>query len=387
MAARLLSYEVADLCLGKPSLPSLSISATISDAVAALKGSEDNFISVWSCNHSKDNLNSNDCVCVGKICMVDIICYLCKEENLLSPSLVLQSPVSVLLSKVKGLVKHVEPSSSLLEVIDLMLQGAQNLVVPIRSNSKRKQLQKQSSTTHNVCEFCWLTLEDVIRFLLCSIGLFSPIPTLSIDSLGIISTEFLVIGSHSPAASAVGAIYRSLLDQTSVAVVDDDGILIGEISPSTLAACGTAATAAIATLSAGELMAYIDCGGDPAQEISRVVEARLKERNLEKILDKFMTTTCEPRIASLDNDLPSPRTTMMSKSGRYSRSSSYSAQMVRRAEEIVCHPGSSLVAVMVQAIAHRVNYVWVIEDDCSVVGIVTFFNMLEIFRENLESII
>lgn len=111
MAARLLSYEVADLCLGKPSLPSLSISATIGDAVAALKGSEDNFISVWSCNHSKGNLNSNDCVCVGKICMVDIICYLCKEENLLSPSLVLQSPVSVLLSKVKGLVKHVEPSS------------------------------------------------------------------------------------------------------------------------------------------------------------------------------------------------------------------------------------------------------------------------------------
>ncbi|CAI9760477.1 unnamed protein product [Fraxinus pennsylvanica] len=386
MAARLLSYEVADLCLGKPPVPSLSISATIGDAVATLKGSEDNFISVWSCDHSKSNLNSNDCFCISKICMVDIICYLCKEENLLSLSMVLQSPVSVLLSKVKGLVRHVEPSSSLLEVIDLMLQGTQNLVVPIRSNSKRKQLQKSSSTIHNGCEFCWLTQEDVIRFLLCSIGLFSPIPTISIDTLGIISTDFLAIGYHSPAASAVGAISRSLVDQTSVAVVDDDGILIGEISPSTLATCGVAVTSAIATLSAGDLIAYIDCGGPPV-EISRDVEARLKKRNLEKMLDKFMTITCEPHIPSSDDDLPSPRTTMRPKSGRYSRSSSYSARMVRRAEAIVCHPGSSLVAVMVQAISHRVNYVWVIEDDCSVVGIVTFFNMLEIFRENLESVI
>ena len=46
----------------------------------------------------------------------------------------------------------------------------------------------------------------------------------------------------------------------------------------------------------------------------------------------------------------------------------------------------SLVAVMIQAIAHRVNYLWVIEDDCSLVGIVTFSNMLKVFREHLETI-
>ncbi|KAL2541538.1 CBS domain-containing protein CBSX5-like [Abeliophyllum distichum] len=93
-------------------------------------------------------------------------------------------------------------------------------------------------------------------------------------------------------------------------------------------------------------------------------------------------TTCEPHIATIvsnsssssDDELPSPTTTTFSRSGRYSRSSSYSARMVRRAEAIVCRPGSSLVAVMVQAIAHRVKYVWVIEDDCSVVGIVTFIS-------------
>ncbi|XWS52042.1 hypothetical protein CRYUN_Cryun11dG0033300 [Craigia yunnanensis] len=73
------------------------------------------------------------------------------------------------------------------------------------------------------------------------------------------------------------------------------------------------------------------------------------------------------------------------RSGRHSRSMSYSARMVRRSEAIVCHPKSSLVAVMVQAIAHKVNYVWVIEDDCSLVGIVTFSDTLKVFREHLET--
>ncbi|KAI3466129.1 hypothetical protein Pfo_022792 [Paulownia fortunei] len=395
MAVRLLAYEVADLCLGKPPLRSLSSSATVADALAALKSSDENFISVWSCDHStKRNL---ECVCVGKVCMVDIICYLCREENLSSPGLALKSPASVLLSKVKGLVRHVEPSSSLLEAIDLILQGAQNLVVPIKSsatsNSKRKQLQKSSSsicpTIHNGQEFCWLTQEDVIRFLLSSIGLFSPIPALSIDTLGIISNQFLAVEYDCPALSAIGAISRSLKDQTSVAVVDDEGTLIGEISPFTLSCCDETVAAAIMTLSARDLMAYIDCGGPP-EEIVRLVEARLKEKNLVGMLKEFMMIS--PYSVDLSNsfssdeELPSPTRTL-SRSGRYSRSSSHSARMMRRAEAIVCHRRSSLVAVMIQAITHRVNYVWVIEDDCSVVGIVTFANMLEVFRENLESMI
>ncbi|CAA2968963.1 Hypothetical predicted protein [Olea europaea subsp. europaea] len=397
MAARLLSFEVADLCLGKPPLRALPVSATVGDALAALKAAENKFVSVWNCDHSKRDLNADDenCLCIGKICMVDIICYLCREENLSSPALALKSPISVLLSKVQGLVRHVEASSSLLEAIDLILQGAQNLVVPIKSNntgsSKRKQLLKSSSmspTVHNGLEFCWLTQEDIMRFLLSSIGLFSAIPTLSIDTLGIISPEFLAVGYHSFASSAIGAISQSLVDQISVAVVDDDGTLIGEISPFALSCCDETVAAAITTLSAGDLIAYIDCGG-PTEEIARVVEARLKERNLEGMLEEFAIESSNSTIlssSSSDEELPSPTRTL-SRAGRYSRSTSYSARMVRRAEAIVCHPGSSLVAVMIQAIAHRVNYLWVIEDDCSLVGIVTFANMLEVFGKNLESMI
>lgn len=235
-----------------------------------------------------------------------------------------------------------------------------------------------------------MTQEDVIRFLLCSIGLFTPLPSMSIETLGIITTEFLAVEYHLPALAAAEAISRSLADQTSVAVVDCEGTLIGEISPFTLASCDESLAPAFATLSAGDLMAYIDCGGPP-EEIVRAVEARLRERNLDNMINELMVITSHYNgdhalnSSSSEDELSSPTTTLSrSRSMQYSRSSS---RLARTAEAIVCHPGSSLVAVMIQAISHRVNSVWVVEDDCSIVGIVTLANMLEVFRENSESII
>jgi CBS domain-containing protein len=279
-----------------------------------------------------------------------------------------------------------------LEAVDLILQGAQNIVVPIlqtkRSGvSRRKQLLKSPTiNSHNGAEFCWLTQEDVIRFLLGSIGLFTPLPACSIDALDIISSDVLAIDYYSPAASAVEAISKSLAQQTSVAVVDSDGSFVGEISPFTLACCDETVAAAITTLSAGDLMAYIDCGGPP-EDLVRLVKARLNEKNLEKLLQEFtiLTSLTGDVSASSSSDEDSPTRTS-TKSGKYARSSSYSARFVRKAEAIVCHPKSSLIAVMIQAIAHRVNYLWVIEDDCSLVGIVTFSNILKVFREHLETI-
>ncbi|GMJ05229.1 CBS domain containing protein 5 [Hibiscus trionum] len=390
MAVRLLSYELSDLCLGKPALRSLPTTSTVAEALEVLKNSDDNSVSVWCCDHTAE-FDSADCRCVGKVCMVDVICYLCKDEHLVSPLLALNEPVSVLLPKTPGLVLHVEPSCSLLAAIDLILGGAQNLVAPIKTklSNKRKQHQKPSpsATIHKGREFCWLTQEDIIRFLLSSIGLFSPIPALSIDTLGIISSEIHTIEYHSPASAAIGVISRALLDQTSVAVVDSEGTLIGEISPFTLACCDETVAAAIETLSSGDLMAYIDCGGPP-EDLVQLVSARLKERNLNGMLQHLTMSMSFGGFSSSSDEestaaapvLPSPR------SLRHSRSMSYLARMVRRAEAIVCHPKSSLVAVMIQAISHRVNYVWVIENDCSLVGIVTFSDMLKVFREHLEAI-
>ncbi|KEH38766.1 putative CBS domain-containing protein [Medicago truncatula] len=385
MAVSFLAHELSELCLGKPPLKSISTSATIAEAIEVLRSSDDSFVSVWSCDHSE----FTRCQCVGKVCMVDVICYLCKPENLLCPSKALNALVSVVLPKVGGLVVQLESSSSLLEAIDLILQGAQNLVVPILQTkrggiSRRKQQQKSSTiNNHNGVEFCWLTQEDVIRFLLGSIGLFTPLPAYSIDSLDIISPDVLAIDYYSPASSAVEAISKSLAQQTSVAIVDsDDGTFVGEISPFTLACCDETVAVAITALSAGDLMAYIDCGAPP-EDLVRLVKARLKEKNLEKLLQKFTILTS---LTSEVSTSSSSDEEGLTRSGKHARSSSYSARFVRNVEAIVCHPKSSLIAVMIQAISHRVNYLWVIEDDCSLVGIVTFSNILKVFRERLEVI-
>lgn len=122
MAVSLLAHVViSDLCLGKPALRSLPISATIADALAALRNSEDNFVSIWDCadHHAAHSVSVNvggdhrscTCTCVGKVCMVDVICYLCKDDSLLSPSTALKAPVSAILPKIPGFVMHLEPSS------------------------------------------------------------------------------------------------------------------------------------------------------------------------------------------------------------------------------------------------------------------------------------
>jgi len=123
MAVSLLAREISDLCLGKPALRSLSLTTTITEVLFALKNSDDNFLSVWSCEHTaktnkdyrgnceEDGCDVGECKCVGKVSMVDVICYLCKDENLLSPSDALKAPVSVLLPEIPGMVVHVEPTS------------------------------------------------------------------------------------------------------------------------------------------------------------------------------------------------------------------------------------------------------------------------------------
>ncbi|KAI3974422.1 hypothetical protein MKX01_018798 [Papaver californicum] len=287
MAISLLSHEVSDLCLGKPALRSLSISATISDALSVLKFTGENYISIWGCDHSDLLKISNNCG---------------EEEKF----------------------------------------------------------------TH------------------------------------IIDPEILAVGYHDPASSAVTAISNALAQQTSVAVIDELGKLLGEISPLTLSNSEETVAAAITTLSAGDLVSYIDCGGPPSHLI-KMVKTRLEERNLQGMLDLIQElimskssssssqafssfwSSSSSSSSSSDDECAS---TLLRSSSDYTptRSNSMSTRLVRRSEAIVCNPRSSLLSVMIQALAHRVNYVWVIEDDCTLVGIVTFSEMLKIFRENLNSI-
>ncbi|CAH2077776.1 unnamed protein product [Thlaspi arvense] len=382
MEISILSYDISDLCLGKPPLRCLSAaSSSVSDAITALKSSEDPFLSVWNCNHDHDDVA--ECECLGKISMADVICHLSKDEDHTLSSL--NAPVSVLLPKTRSRVLHVQPSCSLVEAIDLIIEGAQNLIVPIQTKSftKRKQQNDNVSvtTTHhsNGQRFCWITQEDIIQFLLGTIAVFSPFPAMTISDLGIINSTHAILAVHynSPASTVVSAISRALADQTSVAVVDYEGdeslmCLIGEISPMILTCCDETAAAAVATLSAGYLMEYLD-GGNPPESLVQEVRNRLEEKGLMGLLSLFDSLSPSSPCSGYSSEEESPARTTTS----FGRSMSISARMSRKAEAVVCNPKSSLMAVMIQAIAHRANYTWVIDKDGYFVGMVTFVDILK----------
>ncbi|KAH9748640.1 CBS domain-containing protein [Citrus sinensis] len=396
MAVRLLSVGVSDLCIGKPALRSLSVSSsTVADALSALKRLNESYISVWSCDHSAPkrkattadiddhHQDSAACRCIGKVCMVDIISFLCKEENLLNPESALQDPVSVLLPEASGVIRHLEPSASLLEAVDLLLGGVQNLVIPLPAGTKLQPKPSLKSTFHNDSEYCWLTQEDLIRYFLNCIGLLSPTPNQPINSLNIVDDAgIFAIQYDEPAAFAIPLIAQSHINQTSVALVDEEGRLVGDISPFSFNSCDETVAAAMVTLSAGDLMAYMDCGRPP-KDLVRLVKQRLEEKSMVGFLElmeddlEISSGSC-PDSSSSDDESSTG-------SAQSVRSRGYSARVVHRSEAILCHPWSSLMAVIMQALARRVSYVWVVEEDCTLVGIVTFTGMLRVIRDRLRS--
>ena len=162
---------------------------------------------------------------------------------------------------------------SLLEAVDALLGGAQSLVVPIRGTMT----------------MCWLTVEDVVRFFLGSVALFSPTASRSVSDLGVVRpATALSVAAGDDALSAVVPLLRAALEKhASVAVVSSGRRLEGEISPSTLCSLDApvAAAAAFAALSAGELASFLDGGRAPREGALRVVRSRLRCLNLLGILD------------------------------------------------------------------------------------------------------
>lgn len=266
----------------------------------------------------------------------------------------------------------------------MILDGAQNLVISLRPAAAARRKSHVGGAV--AAEFCWLTQEDFVRFFLNSISHFSPVPALSVAALGIVRADILAVRCHDPAISAVPLLRRALAEQTAVAVLSDDGLhLVGEISPSTLAAvCDESVAAAIAALSAGDLMSFIDCCPAPPEAALRAVETKLTEKKLPGMLELLEGEHCwstSSSSSSSSSDEEVVQTPLARRKGmRRQRSmGSYSARMSE--EAIVCHPESSLVAVMVQALAHRVSYVWVVDEEYAPVGVVTFSDVLRVFRE------
>jgi len=264
--------------------------------------------------------------------------------------------------------------------VDCILEGAQSLIVPKRSRNsgtpKQKLLQKR--------QYCWITQEDVMRFLFNSINHFSALASHSIQALDVIEDGILAVHYDDPALAALSAINTARNGHTAVAVLDDEGRLVGEISLYTLACCDETLAPAVATLSAGDLMAYIDYGGPP-DDLVQLVKERLEERKLDGMLELLEKDHSNSSLSSCLSSSASSSSDDELGSLKTLRRRASSGGFVSGTEPIVCHPGSSLVAVMMQALAHRLNYVWVIEQDYSLVGMVTFAGMLKVFRDRVSS--
>ncbi|MCO5591490.1 hypothetical protein L7F22_045474 [Adiantum nelumboides] len=450
MALALLSHVVADLTLGKPALPWLSATACVRDALAALKHLADDVteISIWECSGTSFSSNlaacyplaSNaskpspcgpaaahrNCLCIGKICMQRILGYLASEECLCNLADALGAPVSILLEDCsdKRTVQHIDPDASLLEALDLLVGGVQNLVVPIarrtsfngrhrKSGMTRKMRSATGSTNsglpkdHDGQEYCWLTQEDVLRFLLGSISVFSPLPMMSIEALGLVRADVRMVGVEEDACSMLGLMNEACHDMSAVAVVDVHECvpgavqLVGDISCSTLQTCNETAALALSTLSARDFLVFSeDCRNPPpvlvdmirtqiheklgvAKDSQPLTSKRHDSNLLLQKLEMWEESSSEDDESGADSPI-GPHDLSKKWHSTQFRSSRRSFTLKSRSGPIFCNPKSSLIAVLLQALAHREHYVWVTEEDDSLIGIVTFQDILTVMLSHVN---
>ncbi|CAM6084286.1 unnamed protein product [Calypogeia fissa] len=440
--------EVADLTLGKPCLFPLSTSATVAQALKALKYNKDiDVLSVWVESSSSEGGSAAEAQagllknggrardryrCGGMVTTSDIITFLATQENLLKPGAAMNTPLSVLYPSLSQAVEHVHPRTSLCQGLDAMLDGVQHLVVPITKKRKQgKPLKIPGPLSANGVpsgDYCWITQEDVVRYLLSSIGSFYPLPMMSLEELGMINTDVMMVDLSSPARSALPFLQRASQEMTAVAVVT--GLahgdraeplkvkkpkLVGDISTQTLRGCNESAATALATLSVKEFLQYIHDVGGPSQDLVETVASRLKQMALSRS-GSTVGGSCPP-LGKFKKSGPAKFSTSSSSSdgesdlsdgvSDYSSSdedplagtskeppslvlsklnaSRPSIEQHTRARTLIsCRPHSSLVAVMAQALAHRINHVWVTDVEGGLVGIVTYTDMIDVLLSQLH---
>ncbi|PHU11857.1 hypothetical protein BC332_18787 [Capsicum chinense] len=161
----------------------------------------------------------------------------------------------------------------------------------------------------------------------------------------------MTVGYYDPTISTLDLIILVHTKQTAMAVVDDDKRLIGEISSSTLAYCDKDIAAAIMNFSFNNIMAKIDRGGPP-KDLIGFLKMRLQEKKLGLIMELMdeefpaSSSSSSASICSYDDESRLSRNV----SGRSS---------VRWLKAIACYLGSSLVAMLIQALSHHANSIWV----------------------------
>ncbi|CAO2046756.1 unnamed protein product [Urochloa humidicola] len=403
MAASLLSHVVSDLCIGRPKVLTLPPSTPVAAALAALRAEAADpfvFVDAEPAAHRAKKAAPTVYVMVS---VADILCYLCGDAgNLRDPVAALGRPLSAVAAAAfaggHGVTHRVDPQTRLLDAIDVLLtDGCQGLLVPRHARARKRQHHVVPCSDAAVAtpDCCVLTREDMVRHLFGSISHFSPVAALTVSSLGLVRRDAAhAIHADADALDAIPLLRKAASEGTAVAVVADDDALVGEICPGVLASCDVeTASAAFAALSAGDVMAYIDCSllsHAPPEFLLHAIKAQLKDRGLDAVAELVDAASDLPlspspslaSSASTSSDEDSPSGLRGRRPRKMSSSGSFGWRLTE--DVVACHSGSSLVAVTAQALAHRVGYVWVVDETSGALdGVVRFADVLAVLREHL----
>lgn len=293
----------------------------------------------------------------------------------------------------------------LLDAIDVLLaDGCQGLLVPLPARARKRHQHQHHQAPSSVAaaaaalaasDCCVLTREDIVRHLFGSISHFSAVAALTVASLGLVRRDVRAVHVDDDGLDAIPLLRRAVSDGTAVAIVADDSALVGEICPGVLASCDVeAVSAAFAALSAGDAMAFIDCSlsHSPPEFLVRAIRTQLAGKGLDAMAELLecdgkgaASIPLSPASSSLSSTSSSDEESPLGRARRPRRMSSGSFGWRSTEDVVACHSGSSLVAVMAQALAHRVGYVWVADETSgALVGIVTFADVLAVLREHLR---
>uniref|UniRef100_A0ACD5Y2C8 Uncharacterized protein n=1 Tax=Avena sativa TaxID=4498 RepID=A0ACD5Y2C8_AVESA len=367
-----LRAAAADLTAGKPPLAGVPASAPLSAAAAAIPSSPEATVAVW--REGASPLAPAAATVVGLLSSLDVVAFLVSHRAVGgTDAAAMNTPAGDVVPREHAVVGEVEPDARLIEVVDLMKQGAKRVLVrknitdgctinkqpfapfykaPLKITGTPRaattQIIKRSPSwsTFGYDKYCCLTREDIVRFLINCLGALAPIPLQSISSLGAIRWSYCHVEASSP---AIEAVWKIPSDPRVVAVVQTNNegahMLLGEISAHKLWKRDYMAAAdAMSRLSALHFATGIDENGAvPASASGFGIGAWRGEAE--------------------NGILASPRSMKFS-SRRIGFSASLASQTMpshRKNAVLTCKATSSLAAVMAQMLAHRATHVWVTE--------------------------
>lgn len=390
-----LHHVVGDLTVGKPDIREFWEGETVEAAMGEIGEGAERAVTVWR-KKGEEVVRERERAArfVGILNSLDVVAFLAKEGDL---EKVMRTPVREVVRHNPSLLKEVDPRTRLIDALEMMKHGVQRLLVrksfTWRAVSKRfsvlyygKWLKNSDSnsmisptshcessdflSTSKEDEYCCLSREDVIRFIIGCLGAIAPIPLSSISSLAALSDNYCFIEASAP---ALEFLHNYPQNPCAAAVVEiaPDGTrkIIGEISAFKLWKCDYVAAAwAMSNLSAGQ---FVMGSEDEEQDF---------------LPDFLLASQVENGIV----ESPRPKKFSSRSIGFFSQQLVGGLRSTRsmyrgRSAPLTCQKTSSLAAVMAQMLSNRATHVWVTEDEPEeniLVGIVSYNDILRAVTMN-----